>query len=144
MKKRDKQKPTRGTTKSLSTASRCHLRTGAARLPGSACPQVTAASVQPPPGLPITSAQPPSEKGAIHMIEVTRLNDTKLLINSDQIEFVEETPDTVISFLSGKKIIVKESRQEIQNLVILYRKKILKDCLIFRDEPTSRQAPASP
>ena len=31
------------------------------------------------------------------MIEVTRLNDTKLLINSDQIEFVEETPDTVIS-----------------------------------------------
>ncbi len=66
------------------------------------------------------------------MIEVTRLNDTKLLINSDQIEFVEETPDTVISFLSGKKIIVKESRQEIQNLVILYRRKILNDCLIFR------------
>lgn len=76
------------------------------------------------------------------MIEVTRLNDTKLLINSDQIEFVEETPDTVISFLSGKKIIVKESRQEIQNLVILYRKKILKDCLIFRDQPTSQLPPA--
>ena len=56
------------------------------------------------------------------MIEVTRLNETKLLINSDQIEFVEETPDTVISFLSGKKIIVKESRQEIQNLVILYKR----------------------
>ena len=58
------------------------------------------------------------------MIEVTRLNDTKLLINSDQIEFVEETPDTVISFLSGKKIIVKESRQEIKNLVKSYRKDI--------------------
>ena len=68
------------------------------------------------------------------MIEVTRLNDTKLLINSDQIEFVEETPDAVISFLSGKKIIVKESRQEIQNLVILYRRKILNDCLIFRGQ----------
>ena len=68
------------------------------------------------------------------MIEVTRLNETKLLINSDQIEFVEETPDTVISFLSGKKIIVKESRQEIQNLVILYRRKILNDCLIFRNQ----------
>ena len=68
------------------------------------------------------------------MIEVTRLNDTKLLINSDQIEFVEETPDKVISFLSGKKIIVKESRQEIQNLVILYRRKILNDCLIFRGQ----------
>ena len=67
------------------------------------------------------------------MIEVTRLNDTKLLINSDQIEFVEETPDTVISFLTGKKIIVKESRQEIQNLVILYKKKILSDCLTIRE-----------
>jgi len=58
------------------------------------------------------------------MIEVTRLNDTKLLINADQIEFVEETPDTVISFLSGKKIIVKESRQEIKNLVKSYRRDI--------------------
>ncbi len=69
--------------------------------------------------------------GGTKMIEVTRLNETKLVINSDQIEFVEETPDTVISFLSGKKIIVKESRQEIQNLVILYKKKILSDCLTF-------------
>ena len=69
------------------------------------------------------------------MIEVTRLNETKLLINSDQIEFVEETPDIVISFLSGKKIIVKESRQEIQNLVILYKRKILSDCLIFHQQP---------
>ena len=56
------------------------------------------------------------------MIEVTRLNDTKLLINSDQIEFVEETPDTVISFLSGKKIIVKESRQTVKNLVKSYKR----------------------
>jgi len=50
-------------------------------------------------------------------IEVTRLNDTKLLINPGAVEFVEETPDTVIHFRSGRKIIVKESRQEIQNLV---------------------------
>ncbi|MBO5451150.1 MAG: flagellar FlbD family protein [Lachnospiraceae bacterium] len=58
------------------------------------------------------------------MIEVTRLNGTKILINPDLIEFVEETPDTVISFTTGRKIIVKESRQEIKNLVILYRKDI--------------------
>ncbi|MBD5540503.1 MAG: flagellar FlbD family protein [Lachnospiraceae bacterium] len=58
------------------------------------------------------------------MIEVTRLNDTKILINPDLIEFVEETPDTVITFTTGRKIIVKESRQEIKNLVKLYRKDI--------------------
>ncbi|MCI5959474.1 MAG: flagellar FlbD family protein [Lachnospiraceae bacterium] len=58
------------------------------------------------------------------MIEVTRLNGTKILINPDLIELVEETPDTVISFTTGRKIIVKESRQEIKNLVKLYRKDI--------------------
>ncbi len=54
------------------------------------------------------------------MIEVTRLNESKVLVNAELIESVEETPDTVISFVTGKKLIVKESRQEIKNLVILY------------------------
>ena len=58
------------------------------------------------------------------MIEVTRLNGTKILINPDLIELVEETPDTVISFTTGRKLIVKESRQEIKNLEKLYRKDI--------------------
>ena len=58
------------------------------------------------------------------MIEVTRLNGTKILINPDLIELVEETPDTVISFTTGRKLIVKESRQDIKNLVKLYRKDI--------------------
>mgnify|MGYP000059694526 CR=1 FL=1 len=59
------------------------------------------------------------------MIEVTRLNGTTVLINSDLIETVEETPDTVISLTTGKKFIVKESRQEIKNLVILYKKECM-------------------
>ena len=58
------------------------------------------------------------------MIEVTKLNDVKILVNQDLIEVVEETPDTVISLTTGKKIIVKESRQEIKNLVELYKKTI--------------------
>ena len=68
------------------------------------------------------------------MIDVTRMNGTTLTINNDLIETVEEMPDTVITLTTGKKIIVKESRQEIQNLVILYRRKILNDCLIFRGQ----------
>lgn len=58
------------------------------------------------------------------MIEVTKINEVKILINPDHIETVEETPDTVITFVTGRKIIVKESRQEIKNLVKLYRKDI--------------------
>lgn len=58
------------------------------------------------------------------MIEVTRLNGKGLTINSDLIEMIEETPDTVITLTTGKKIIVKESRQEVKNLVKLYEKEI--------------------
>lgn len=66
-----------------------------------------------------------SKKGmAVDMIEVTRLNGTKLTINADLIERVEELPDTVIKLTTGSKIIVKESRQEIKNLVTLYKKEI--------------------
>lgn len=58
------------------------------------------------------------------MIEVTKINGVKVLINPDLMEFVEETPDTVISFTTGRKIIVKESRQEVNNLVKSYRKEL--------------------
>ncbi len=58
------------------------------------------------------------------MIEVTKLNGIKILVNPQLLETVEETPDTVLTLTTGKKIIVKESRQEIKNLVKLYRKDI--------------------
>ena len=56
------------------------------------------------------------------MIDVTRMNGTTLTINNDLIETVEEMPDTVITLTTGKKIIVKESRQDVKNLVKSYRK----------------------
>ena len=56
------------------------------------------------------------------MIDVTRLNGTEITINADLIEFVEETPDTVVTLTTGKKIIVKESRQIVKNLVKSYKR----------------------
>ena len=56
------------------------------------------------------------------MIDVTRMNGTTLTINNDLIETVEEMPDTVITLTTGKKIIVKESRQDVKNLVKLFKK----------------------
>ncbi len=58
------------------------------------------------------------------MIKLTRLNDTKLYINPHQMEFMESTPDTIIKMLSERKIIVKESCEEVLDLIIKYRKKI--------------------
>lgn len=58
------------------------------------------------------------------MVELTRLNGTKITINAELIEMVEDTPDTVITLSTGKKIIVRESRHEVKNLVISYKKSI--------------------
>ncbi len=58
------------------------------------------------------------------MIELTKLNDIKFMVNADIIEMVEETPDTVVTLTTGKKMIVKESRQEIRDLVIAYRRSV--------------------
>lgn len=66
-------------------------------------------------------------KGGMPVIEVTKINGIKVLINPDLLELVEETPDTVLSFTTGRKLIVKESRQEVKNLVKLYRKEIFAD-----------------
>ena len=56
------------------------------------------------------------------MIDVTKMNGSKVTVNTDLIETVEEMPDTVITLTTGKKIIIKESRQEVKNLVILYKR----------------------
>lgn len=61
------------------------------------------------------------------MIELTKLDGVKFLLNEDYIETVEETPDSVIVLASGRKIIVKEGRQEIKNLVKSYRKDLYAD-----------------
>ena len=58
------------------------------------------------------------------MIDVTRMNGTIMSLNDDLIELVEETPDTVISLTTGKKVMVKESRQEIKDLVKTARREI--------------------
>ncbi|MCQ2537190.1 MAG: flagellar FlbD family protein [Lachnospiraceae bacterium] len=63
------------------------------------------------------------------MIEVTKLNDKKITLNSDLIETVEEVPDTSITLTTGKKIMVKESRIEVRNLVLEYKRSIYRQDL---------------
>jgi flagellar protein FlbD len=58
----------------------------------------------------------------IHMILLTRFNGNPILINEDQIETCEETPDTVISLSNGHKYFVKEKLGEILSLSINYKR----------------------
>lgn len=52
------------------------------------------------------------------------MNGTKFTLNCELIEKVEDTPDTVITLSTGKVYIVQESRQDVKNLVLLYKKEI--------------------
>jgi flagellar protein FlbD len=60
------------------------------------------------------------------MIRVTRLNHAPLVLNSDLIEHIETTPDTVISLTSGQKIVVLETADELVRRVIEFRSAILR------------------
>ncbi|MBT3317290.1 flagellar FlbD family protein [bacterium] len=56
------------------------------------------------------------------MINVTKLNGSDLVINADLIEFVESTPDTLISLTTGRKIMVQENLEEIIQLAMKFRR----------------------
>ncbi len=58
------------------------------------------------------------------MIAVTRLNSESILLNSDLIETVETTPDTVIRLTNGQKIVVLERAEEILERVTQFRQSI--------------------
>lgn len=58
------------------------------------------------------------------MIRLTRLNHVPLMLNSDLIEHLEVTPDTVITLITGQKFIVLESAEEVLNRVIEFRQAV--------------------
>jgi flagellar protein FlbD len=58
------------------------------------------------------------------MIRLTRINHVPLVLNSDLIEHVEVTPDTVISLTTGQKFVVLETPEEVIQRVIEFRRAI--------------------
>lgn len=58
------------------------------------------------------------------MITVTKLNDFQIVINCDLIETIQQMPDTTITLTTGKKLIVKESINDILDLIIQYKTKL--------------------
>jgi flagellar protein FlbD len=58
------------------------------------------------------------------MIPLRRLNGHPIMVNSDLIEAIEETPDTVVTLTSGNKLIVQDSMDEIRDRIIEFKRKI--------------------
>jgi len=59
------------------------------------------------------------------MIELTRLNGSPMILNSDLIKTAEASPDTMLTLINGEKLIVREECGEVVERVIAYRARLL-------------------
>jgi flagellar protein FlbD len=55
------------------------------------------------------------------MIALKRLNGQEFVLNANLIETIESTPDTVVTLTTGKKLMVKNSLEEIVRKTIKYK-----------------------
>ena len=58
------------------------------------------------------------------MILLTKINNAPITVNSDLIQYIEETPDTVITMTNNDKVVVQEGMTEIIEKVVHYRRLI--------------------
>ena len=58
------------------------------------------------------------------MIKVTKLNNQEIIVNAELIRFIEQTPDTLITLISGDRLIVKEPMEEVVKRAIEYNRSI--------------------
>lgn len=74
----------------------------------------------------------------MRVISVTRLDGSEFVINSDLIETLEATPDTVISFAHDKKVVVRETPAEIVERIVRFRRRIYADPTALVSAPDQR------
>jgi flagellar protein FlbD len=65
------------------------------------------------------------------MIQLTRLNNHPLIVNSDLIKFVERAPDTVLTLVSGEKIVVLETSEQVLEKIVEFRRLILSEATLY-------------
>jgi len=59
------------------------------------------------------------------MIQLTRLNNKPLVVNSDLIKFIEQSPDTLVTLITGEKIVVREKLPEVLTRIVEFRRSVL-------------------
>lgn len=58
------------------------------------------------------------------MIWITRLDGTSMVINAEHIEWIEHTPDTLLSLVNGEKVLVRETPEQVIDRTIQYKRAI--------------------
>jgi flagellar protein FlbD len=81
------------------------------------------------------------------MIQLTRLNNHPLIVNSDLIKFVERAPDTVLTLVSGEKIVVLETSEQVLEKIVEFRRLILSGATLYSSKvpgaPTDEPPPGT-
>jgi len=86
------------------------------------------------------------------MVHLTRLNNQALVVNADLIKFIENAPDTVITLLTGEKLVVRETVDEVLQRIgefheRFYRRtgpRIVFDTSMARDASSAERVQESP
>jgi flagellar protein FlbD len=63
------------------------------------------------------------------MIELTTLAGHSISINPDQIRWLESSPDTIICFVDGTRLPIRETPAEIRTKTIEFKKQIHQEIL---------------
>jgi len=59
------------------------------------------------------------------MVKLTRLNNTILVVNGELIEFIEATPDTIVTLTTGRKVVVRETVDNVIEMVVAYKRSFM-------------------
>jgi flagellar protein FlbD len=69
------------------------------------------------------------------MIRLTRLNRAPMVLNSDLIEHIDVTPDTVITLTTGQILRVRESADDVVERIVEFRRRVLEHDAPLVTEP---------
>ena len=61
------------------------------------------------------------------MIKLTRINNQEIVINAEMIEFLEKTPDTIVTLSNGKKFAVRDPLDSVVEKIVQYKRSIHTD-----------------
>lgn len=75
------------------------------------------------------------------MITLTRLSGSAFVLNSDLIERIDATPDSVVTLIDGKKYVVAESLDEIIDRVRTYRGEVIAVGAHIAEQPLPEPGP---
>ncbi len=77
------------------------------------------------------------------MITLTRLNTHQITVNCDLIRLVEASPDTMLTMVSGEKIVVLDTCEQVIAKVLAWRVELLRAAFGGNTSPAGAELAAA-